>query len=283
MARGQAPPWTDLWRVAEGTLAQPAAVASGPTGAFWNPAAVARPAGPRFGVEAYQTPEVVNVSGLLLGASLGFGGRAGVGLLAGRISVGDLIRTSSSPVSDEGEIPVYAQFLGASAGARLGPLDAGVGVLVHDAQLDDLDDGGLTLDVGLQVHPLPGLVLGAATHLSNVVISTGPATEVLLGAEYGFAVPAILGLESRLHTRYGLTLRESGGSEHVGTAGLLLARRLMIDAGVVWAGGYGSGAWQPVLGLAFQAGPYRVGIARGSAASGLGGTYRLSLAIGTPS
>lgn len=276
----QAPPWADLWRVADGTLAQPAAVATSPTGAFWNPTAVTRRKGPRFAIDAFNTPEVVNVSGLLVGATYGLGNHVGLGVLAGRMSVGDLIRTSSSPVRDEGSIPVYSQFLGAAVGGRLGPLHAGMNLLFHNARLDGRDEGGPTLDLGVRVAPTRGLLVGAASHLSNGIVSGGPATEYLVGAAYAFPIPPVLGLAAALHARYGLTVRTVGRSEHLGTLGLVLAERLMIDAGAVWAGGYGSGAWQPVLGLAFQAGPYRVGIARGSGASGIGGSYRLTLGIG---
>jgi hypothetical protein len=231
-------------------------------------------------VEAFQTPEVVSVRGVLLGAAYGIGSRIGIGALAGRMSVGDLIRTTSSPVSTEGEIPVYSQFLGVTVGARAGPLHAGAGLLVHDARLDGLDENGVTFDLGLRLAPVTGLTLGAATHLGNPAVGGGTATEYLFGGEYGFGIGPVLGLESRLHARYGLTIRELGASEHLGTAGLLLGRRLLIDAGVLWAGGYGTGAWQPVLGLAFRAGAYRIGIARGNGAGGTGGSYRLTLEIG---
>lgn len=276
----QAPSWADLWRIAGGTLAQPGAVADGPTGAFWNPTALGGGLRPSVALDAFQTPEVVNVRGVLLGAGMGLGRRIGVGLLAGRMSVGDLIRTTSSPVSVEGEIPVYSQFLGAAAAAGSGPLRAGVSLLVHDARLDGLDEQGVTLDVGVRFTPVPGLVIGGATHLGNAVVTDGPAAEYLLGAEYGFGIPPVLGMDSRLFARGGVTLREAGAGDGLGSVGLLLARALLIDAGVIWAGGYGTGAWQPVLGVAFRAGSYRVGIARGNGAGGTGGSFRVTLAVG---
>jgi hypothetical protein len=275
----QASSWADLWRIADGTLVQPGAVADAPAGAFWNPAALggARRAG--VALEAFQTPEVVNVQGVLVGASIGIGSQLGLGLLAGRMSVGDLIRTTSSPVSVEGAIPVYSQFLGAAAAAGAGPFWGGASLLVHDARLDQIDDQGVTVDLGVRFTPVAGLVLGGATHLGSALVTGGPATEYLLGAEYGGAIPPVLGLDSRLLGRYGLTIRESAASEHLGSVGLLLARRLLIDAGVIWAGGYGTGAWQPVLGVAFRAGSYRVGIARGQGSGGTGGSFRVTLAV----
>jgi hypothetical protein len=276
----QAPSWADLWRIAGGTLAQPGVVADGPTAAFWNPTALYGGLRPSLALDAFQTPEVVNVGGVLIGAGMGLGGRVGVGLLAGRMSVGELIRTTSSPVSVEGEIPVYSQFAGAAVAAGTGPLRAGVSLLVHDARLDGLDEQGVTVDVGVRVTPVAGLVIGGATHLGSDVVTGGPAAEYLLGAEYGFGIPPVLGMDGRLFARGGVTLREAGGGDGLGSVGLLLARALLIDAGVIWAGGYGTGTWQPVLGVAFRAGSYRVGIARGNGAGGTGGSFRVTLAVG---
>jgi len=274
----QAPAWTDLWRVAEGTLVRPAALADGPTGAFWNPAAALSSRGPAFAVDAYQTPDVVNVSSVLLGATLGLG-QAGLGILAGRASVGDLVRTSTSPIVDGAEIPVYAQFAGAVAGGRVGLLEGGASLLFHDARLDGLDEGGMTLDVGVRLRPVTGLVLGLATHLGEPLATTGAASEYLAGIEYDVRIAPVLGLGSRLQVRYGFTARERGSPDHVGSLGLLLAERLLIDAGAQWAGGYGARAWQPLLGVAFQAGGFRVGIARGGGSSDIGATYRITLGV----
>jgi hypothetical protein len=278
-ARAQAPAWADLWRVAEGTLVRPAALAEGPTGTFWNPAAVVSANGPAFGVDVYQTPDIVNVSSVLLAAGLGLWRRAGVGVLAGRADVGDLVRTSTSPIVDGPEIPVYAQFAGAVAGGRIGPFEGGATLLFHDARLDALGAGGVTLDVGIRLRPLRGLAIGAATHLGEPVATTGAASEYLAGIEYDFGIPPVIGLSSRLQLRYGFATRERASADHVGSVGLLLAERLLIDAGVQWTGGYGIGSWQPVLGVAYQAGPFRVGIARGSGASDIGATYRITLGV----
>jgi hypothetical protein len=274
----QAPAWTDLWRVAEGTLVRPAALGDGPTGAFWNPAAVVSTRGPAFAIDVYQTPDVVNVSSVLLGATLGFG-HAGVGALAGRTSVGDLVRTTTSPIVDGAEIPVYTQFAGAVVGGRIGRLEGGAAVLVHDARLDALDDGGATVDVGVRLRPVSGLMIGVATHLGEPVATSGVASAYLGGIEYDVRIAPLLGLSSRLQLRYGVAVRERGSPDHLGSVGLLLADRLLIDAGVQRAGGYATGSWQPLLGLAFRAGSFRVGIARGSGASGVGATYRIMLGV----
>lgn len=279
-AAGQAPALADLWRVADGTLLTPPAVADGPTGAFWNPAGVMGMRGLAASLEVVQTPDVVNVSGLLAGASYGISDHLGVGLLAGRLAVGDLIRTTSSPTAEGAEIPVHAQFAGAVAGLRVGPVTAGAAAQVHGTRLDGIDDGGVTFDVGIQATPIPGLMVGGATHLGDPVATTGLTTSYVLGARYAVAVPPVVGVGTRLFFRYGLTVREVRRAEHVGSVGVMLADRLLVDAGAAWLGGYGEGAWQPLLGLSFQAGAYRVGIARGSGVSDVGAAYRVTLGIG---
>jgi hypothetical protein len=274
----QAPAWADLWRPAEGTLVRPAALADGPTGVFWNPAAALASRGPAVAIDVYQTPDVVNVASVLLGATLGLGSAA-VGVLAGRAAVGDLVRTSTSPIVDGADIPVYAEFAGAAAGGRVGGFEGGATVLLHHARLDALGDGGVTLDVGVRLRPVPGLTIGAATHLGEPLATGGAASEYLGGIEYDARIAPLLGLASRLQFRYGVTARERGSPDHVGSIGLLLADRLLIDAGAQWAGGYGTGSWQPLMGLAFQAGSFRVGIARGTGASDIGATYRITLGV----
>lgn len=276
----QAPAWVDLWRVADGTAALPLAAATGPVDVFWNPAAVAGGPGFAAGIDVVQTPDVVNVSGVLLGATYGLTPHVGLGALAGRMSVGDLVRTTSSPVSEGAEIPVYAQFIGGSAGGRIGPLTVGLTVLVHDARLDAREDGGVTVDAGVQLAPLPGLRLAAASHLGDPLATHGSASSFLAAAEYAVQTPPLLGLRSAVRFRYGLTSRAVGAMEHQGSGGVLLADRLAVDVGAIWIGGYGEAAWQPALGIAFRAGPYRVGIVRGAGVSGIGAAYRLSLAIG---
>jgi hypothetical protein len=275
----QAPAWADLWRVAEGTLVKPAALVDGPTGVFWNPAATISQRSASFAVDVYQTPDVVNVTAVLLGATLGLGRQAGVGLLAGRASVGDLVRTSTSPIGEGAEIPVYAQFVGAALAGRAGPVEAGATALLHDTRLDTRDEGGVTIDLGIRVRPIRGLVIGMATHLGEPAATNGAASEYLGGVQYGAGIPPVFGVPAALQLRYGFTGRVTGSSEHLGSAALLLADRLLVEAGVLWSGGYGTGAWQPLLGVAFQAGPFRVGIARGAGASDVGATYRITFGV----
>jgi hypothetical protein len=279
-AQAQAPAWADLWRVTEGTLVRPAALGTEPTAAFWNPAAIVASGGPAFAAEIFQTPDIVSVSAALLGASYALDQHLSVGVLAGRLSVGDLVRTTTSPAKDAGDIPVYSQFAGTAVGVVIGPLELGVTTLLHDARLDGDAVGGFTLDLGARLEPLPRLVLGAATHLGDPVVTDGDASQFVMGASYAIPVAPLFGLGADVLFRYGLTVRASGAPEHLASMGVLLLRRLAIDGGVIWSKGYGTSAWQPLLGLAFRAGAYHVGIARGNGVADLGAAYRVTLGVG---
>src|SRR5262245_36187801 len=104
----QAPPITDLWRVGATTLARPAALETGPAALFWNPAAPQNRAGLAAGIQVVETPDVVGLSGLFAGVTREVRRNVMLGLLLSRIEIRDLVRTTSSPISQEGEIPVYA-------------------------------------------------------------------------------------------------------------------------------------------------------------------------------
>jgi hypothetical protein len=169
--------------------------------------------------------------------------------------------------------------VGAALAGRAGPVEAGATALLHDTRLDTRDEGGVTIDLGIRVRPIRGLVIGMATHLGEPAATNGAASEYLGGVQYGAGIPPVFGVPAALQLRYGFTGRVTGSSEHLGSAALLLADRLLVEAGVLWSGGYGTGAWQPLLGVAFQAGPFRVGIARGAGASDVGATYRITFGV----
>src|SRR5437899_7080151 len=99
----------ELWRLAATTLPIPPALATGGAAAFWNPA---QPAGPEHGsvaFEAIETSPEVGAQGVLLTARARVTPIGGVGLVYGRMSIGDLVRTSLSPDPDPGGIPYYTQ------------------------------------------------------------------------------------------------------------------------------------------------------------------------------
>src|SRR5438128_10428303 len=87
-ATSQAPTAATLWDVAATTLAEPAALETGATGAFWNPAAAFAPKGLRAGAQAVQTPEDMGLSAVLAGLTYPLSRRLSIGLVFGRVQMG---------------------------------------------------------------------------------------------------------------------------------------------------------------------------------------------------
>src|SRR5690348_10383728 len=104
---------TELWRLAATTLPVPPALATGGAAAFWNPA---QPGSEHasFALEAIETAPTVGAQGMLLTARARVGRVGQVGLVYGRMSIGDLVRTTLSPDPDPGGIPYYTETIGAN-------------------------------------------------------------------------------------------------------------------------------------------------------------------------
>ncbi|MCH7473576.1 MAG: hypothetical protein IIA27_02795, partial [Gemmatimonadetes bacterium] len=83
--RAQAPLSAEMWRVATATLAAPAALQGGPTGAFWNPAPQVSTGSTRVGIQILQTPDALALSGILAGISHQANGAVLVGAILGRV------------------------------------------------------------------------------------------------------------------------------------------------------------------------------------------------------
>jgi hypothetical protein len=278
-AFAQAPDWADLWRVASVTLASPAALERGPTGIFWNPAAVRDTRGLAGGFEVLQTSSAVNLGGLM-GALTYRLGITSFGVTAGRVSVGDLVRTTSSPVSEEGAIPVYAQFFGVVAGMAAGPVKVGVQVRMHDARLDARTDDGLTLDFGVRLDSLGPFRLAAATHFTAPGFDSHPTTDYYGAAEIRLGTSRVWGAPAVLSGRYGVDIHATGGIEQGVSAGVAFGDRLRVDAGFQREVAYDLAAWRFAMGLAFRAGRYLIAASRGSGINDVGAAYRIGLSAG---
>ena len=96
-----------------------------------------------------QTPDVIGLSGVIGGVTTG-GSHWEIGAIGGRMDVQDLVRTLTSPVN-AGAIPIYAQFVGASVGARTGILSVGALVTLHDTRFDSEHSNGFTTDLGFRL------------------------------------------------------------------------------------------------------------------------------------
>ncbi|MDH3495956.1 MAG: hypothetical protein OER21_04275, partial [Gemmatimonadota bacterium] len=213
-AAGQAPEWAVLWRVAASTLPAPAPLGTGPTNIFWNPAAVHDLPGLSAGLEVLHTPDVVSLSGTVGAVAYRISRRVSAGVVGGRLAVSDLVRTTTSPVSEGSEIQAYTQFIGGAIGGGGARLAGGVLLLVHDALLDQRNEGGVTVDLGVRGRPTDALTFAAATHLAAIPIEQRATTEYFLGAEYRVGSPHLWGSPGRILARYGVSLRADGPLEH---------------------------------------------------------------------
>jgi len=281
----QAPASADMWRLSAATLPGPAALESGANGAFWNPAAAWGTSRLRAGVEVLQTPDVLGVTGLVAGASYRWAEAVAGQVLVGRIQVADLVRTTTSPTSDLGAIPVYEQMLGVGAAVRRGPFAGGALLRGHDSRLDARRDHGVTLDLGFRLA-LPRLSLAAATHFFPLDIGSRDFTDYYAAAEAHPASPRVWGTPGRLLLRYGVSVRRGSGVEHGWSAGLELDQRFRLDGAVVREVGYADGgakrleaSWRPAIGVQLRVGRYAIAAARSSGLGGLGASYRIGLDV----
>lgn len=284
-ATAQAPASADLWRLSAATLAGPAALESGASGAFWNPAAAWGQSRIRIGAQVLQTPDVLGVTGLIAGASYRWSDAAAGQLLVGRTQVGDLVRTTTSPSSDLGSIPVYEQMVGVGAALRRGGLTGGALLRAHNARFDADRDHGVTLDLGLRIA-LPWASLAAATHFFPLDVESRDLTDYYAAAESQPASPSLWGTPGRLFLRYGVSVRRGSGVEHGGGLGLELDQRFRLDAAVVRETGYVDRAtgqretsWRPAVGVQLRVGRYAITAARSSGLDGIGASYRIGLDV----
>lgn len=277
-AAAQATGWADFWRVAATTVAGPVSLERGPTAMFWNPAAVGDRGDLVVGIDVFQTPDVLGIGGLLAGVTQRVGPRVAVGVMVGRLSVQDLIRTTTSPTSRDGEIPVFTQFAAVGVGLVVGRVQVGAALRGHDSRFDAQRAGAVTADLGIRAAPTPQLTLVAATRFAEPVFRQGPGTAYHAAAELALTTTRIWGSRFLVIGQYGIAHEERAGLEHVFTLALALDDRLRVDWGWAREQGYGTGEWRPTLALSFRAGRYGITIARADGLNGLGATFRLGLA-----
>ncbi len=277
-ASAQAPQAVDLWRVATASLAVPAALQRGPSQLFWHPAA--SPASSSVGLQLLNTSDVVGMTGVMLGGAVAVSGTTRLGATAARVSVGDLVRTTSSPNS-EGEIPVYAQHVGLHASLILPRVSIGGHLRIHDARFDREREGGTTVDVGFVAHPWHRLQIAAATQFFPIDLTSQDATEYYFGVAYRMG-PALRdgGAVVQVLLRYGGTVRASGDLDHMISTGLAVGRLVRVDGSLARESAFAGHEWRPALGLTLSVGRYRVTVARSSGLRDVGATYRLGLEVG---
>lgn len=285
--RAQAPASADLWRLSAASLTGPAALEAGPTAAFWNPAAAWNGARAAAGAQVVETPDVLGVGALIVGAGYRVRPGLAVQLLVARTGVSDLIRTTTSPNSDPGDIPVYEQLVGVGLALRRGPATGGAMLRFHNARFDTERDNGLTLDVGARAT-LGRCSLAGASHFFPLDVASRDVTDYYLGGECQPISPPMWGAQGRVFLRYGVSARRGAGTsgsvrnttvEHTVGAGLELDQHFRLDAAVAREEGYAEADWRPVIGVWFNVGRYALWAARASGLGGLGATYRIGLDV----
>lgn len=276
----QAPPAADLWRVATTSVAIPTPLQTGATGMFWNPAAVAAHDLLAVGADAVLTSEVLGLSGLLAATSFRIPGPLRAGVVAGRVEIRDLVRTTTSPDGTDGSIPVYEQFVGIDVGVSHAWLQAGIGLALHESRFDVVSRSGFTIDAGLQARPLDRLTLAASTHLLPLDLSNDANTEYLAAAAYSVIDrnPAE-GMQLSASARYGVAYQARGAWEHTLGLGAELARRVVVDVALASESSVTERVWRPSLGLGIRFGGYTVEFGHGLGANDVGGTTRIGLDI----
>src|SRR2546428_11404567 len=100
---------TELWRVAATTLPLPPALGTGGAAVFWNPAQPAIPERASLALEVIETAPTVGDCGVITTARARVRPLGQVGLVYGRMGVGDLVSTSLRSGTDSGTVSYYKQ------------------------------------------------------------------------------------------------------------------------------------------------------------------------------
>jgi hypothetical protein len=281
-ALGQAPESAGLWRIATGSLAVPPAVQTGPLAPTWNPAAGFESRGLAGGLQIVHTSNVVGISGFVAGLTTSVARRAGLGLVLGRLDVRDLVRTTTSPNTITGSIPVYTQYAGVGGQFSWHSVSAGALLRVNNERFDVIRETGATLDLGVSWLPIPRLKIAAATHLLPIDFSKQETTDYYLGLDYLAVQSARIGtVGASVAIRYGLTYRSYDAFEHSLSTGVFLGSYFGLNAALTREVAYGSHEWRPALALFLRIGSYALDFARSSGLNDLGATYRVGLSITT--
>ncbi len=277
----QAPQAADMWRVATAALGTPAALQSGATGAFWNPApqSTTRPRPILVGVQVLQTSDALGLSGILAGGNHAIGEMAVVGISVARVEVRDLVRTSDSPFTELGSIPVYEQLVGVQLGFRLGALSAGGVIRGHEARFDAVRSTGATFDAGLRFAASSRVTVAAATHFLPLTFRSDNTTDYYGAVEYQAVDLVLWGHDATIVSRYGASYRSPGGVEHSLGAGMVIDRLLAVDVAGTREVAFGDSAWRAAFQIGLALGRYSLVAARGSGFNGLGALYRFALEV----
>jgi hypothetical protein len=270
---------TALWRVAATTLPLPAALATGPAAAFWNPAQTDDSARTQVAIEAIQTPAAIGASGMLAAVRVPTRSLGYIGIVYGRVGLNDLTRTMDSPDPIGSDVPVYTFALGATWARMVRNTSVGATLAFHETRLDAARADRWTIDVGAS-RTLAGdrLRVAAATHFFASLSARDPAQDLYAGIEARLWQGPLWGDGGLLRARYGLAFGHGFAADHQLGLGAELARTVTLDVAVVREGSYGrEEGWRPVAGVRIAIGKYRITLARDAGVNELGSAYRVGV------
>jgi hypothetical protein len=281
VAEAQTAVSSDLWRVAMGTLTEPAALLRDGTAPFWTPA-VTLPADTRYrvGAETVHGPSEVGVNGAILAFSARPGGWGTLSVSYGWIGLSDVAYTETSPETVGGRVPVWSQAASAGIAADLRPgLTAGVALRYLAGRTGRLEQSQLGLDLGLQFSGIPHVRLAiASSYLDPGFSSNQRAAGASAGAEYTSPRFPLWGTDASLTGRYGLTLLQGEDLQHLVGGGIRMGP-LTLDLGAVHEAVSDDAVWRSRFGVAVRSGRYRVQIGRDGGVNAFGPAYRFGLTM----
>ena len=271
---------TALWRVVGTTLATPAALATGPAAAMWNPAQTEDSARLQLGIEAIQTPSAVDATGILATVRIPAGEIGQIGLIYGRVGLSDITQTVDSPDPSGTAVPVYTFLLGTTWARLVAGTSVGATLAFHETRLDAARADRWTLDLGASRSVLHDrLRLAAATHFFSALRTDDASQDLYAGVEGRLWSGAMSGSRVIVRGRYGISFAHGFSADHQFSTGVEFGKTAGLDLLLAHEGSYGSGggSWRPVGGLRVTIGKYRVTLARDAGINDLGSAYRVGV------
>ncbi len=280
--RAQSAVSSDLWRVAAGTLTEPAALLENGTAPFWTPAVTLPADGARFrfGADAVHGPSEIGVNGGIVTLTARAGRLGTAHVTYGRIGLGDIAYTETSPEAVGGTVPVWSQQASVGLAGRLTTfVTAGAALRYLAGRTGALEQSQLGLDLGLQYIGIPHVRLGVTTtYLDPTLSSKQRAAGANAGIEYRSARFLLWGADALLMGRYGATLQRGEDLQHLLAVGLGLGD-LAVDFGASREAVADDVVWRTRSGLALRSGRYRVEIGRDGGVNAFGPAYRFGLTV----
>jgi hypothetical protein len=267
-----------LWRLAAGTVPVPPALVTGGAAGLWNPA---QPESLSIvALEVIQTAATVGAAGFVAALRIRVKKVGRLGVSYGRMSLGDLVRTTLSPDPDGAPVQYYTHTGRASWARTMGGTTLGAAVAFHETRLDDTHNHRWTFDVGGRQSIGDRIELAAATHFFSHV-GANAAQDVYGGVQLRLWRGELWAGSGRatVHARYGFAVgNRYGVDQHIGT-GLDVGGVFAADLLVVREGGYGVASWRPVAGVRLRIGRYRVLFAGDAGPRQVGAAYRVGLEV----